>query len=211
MTGWNGMSRRYSRRAFLGGLAGLTGLLAACGGGSSKSGGTGSKSTSVGSLQPAATTAVTVAGTRYAHETMLADAAMLRGATSGVKIVALTPQADFAKGHVDGATQIDWPDLALNDSSSDAAIQRWQKQVEQKLGALGITPSDHVVAYDGGTLFATRLWWVLAVFKPTESAGPQWWSVCLAERRWSGIDQPPERRCGNLFRHGHALSASRAA
>ncbi len=161
MTEWSGMSRRYSRRAFLGGLAGLTGLLAACGGGS-KSGSSGTQSVSGGNAQPTGTTAVTVAGTRYAHETMLSDASMLIGSANGVKIVALTPQADFAKDHIEGAAQLDWPDLELSDSSSDTAIQSWQKQVEQKLGALGLAPKDKVVVYDGGTLFATRLWWVLA-------------------------------------------------
>ncbi len=163
MTGWDGMSRRYSRRAFLGGLAGLTGLLAACGGGS-KSGSTGNQSTAAagGNAQPTGTSAATVAGTRYAHEAMLADAALLRDATGSVKIVALTPQADFASGHIENAAQIDWSDLELSDSSSDAAIQRWQQQVQQKLGAVGLSPSDKVVAYDGGTLFAARFWWVLA-------------------------------------------------
>ncbi|MGA7673082.1 MAG: rhodanese-like domain-containing protein [Nitrolancea sp.] len=153
---------RYSRRAFLGGLAGLTGLLAACSRNSSKSGNSGTQSTGGGISQPTKTEAATVAGTRYANEAMLSDAAVLRGATSGVKIVALTPQADFAKGHIEGAAQIDWPDLELSDSSSDAAIQSWQMQVQQKLGGLGLSSSDKIVAYDGGTLFATRLWWVLA-------------------------------------------------
>ncbi len=154
------MTRRYSRRAFLGGLAGLTGLLAACSTSSSTS--STPVSTAVGILQQTSTPVATVASARYVNEKMLSDAAMLRGNESQASIVAFMSQQDYAKGHVDGAVQLDWPDLELSDSSTDSTIQQWQQQVEQKLGALGLSPLVRVVAYDNGTLFACRLWWVLA-------------------------------------------------
>ncbi|HEU0113766.1 MAG TPA: sulfurtransferase [Thermomicrobiales bacterium] len=75
-------------------------------------------------------------------------------------VVALTPAADFAKGHVPGAAQIDWSALNLADTS-DAAIAKWEGDIETKLTRLGLAPIDSVVVYDGGTLYAPRLWWIL--------------------------------------------------
>ncbi len=159
-----GTSKRYSRRVFLGGLVTLTGALAACSTGNKSNpstpvGGGPNAVQGVASSTPSSSAPI---GARYSNESMLADASMLHSSSSGVSIVALTPPADYNKGHIAGAEQIDWPDLELSDSSSEAAIQKWQQQVEQKLGNLGLSASDHIVAYDGGTLFGARLWWVLA-------------------------------------------------
>jgi thiosulfate/3-mercaptopyruvate sulfurtransferase len=144
-----------TRRTFVGGLIGLSGLLAACGG---------KGASGAGSAPSASASASAVAATPpvYAGADLLIEAAALAGEQPDVHIVALTPAKDFAAGHIAGASWIDWPDLNISDTSSDAALQSWQKQVEQKLGSLGLTSGDHVVAYDNGTLFAARLWWVLA-------------------------------------------------
>jgi len=93
---------------------------------------------------------------------MLADAQWLqtqRG-ESTVKVVALTSADDFAAGHVPGAAQIDWGDLDLVETS-DQAVATWREEIEQKLTALGLTMSDTVIIYDGGTFYAARLWWIL--------------------------------------------------
>jgi thiosulfate/3-mercaptopyruvate sulfurtransferase len=104
----------------------------------------------------------TPAAEGYAHPEILADVAWLKAHQSDPKlrVVALTAPDEFAKAHIPGAVQIDWPDLNLADTS-DPAIAKWQEEVEQKLTALGIAPDDTVVIYDGGTLYAARLWWVL--------------------------------------------------
>jgi thiosulfate/3-mercaptopyruvate sulfurtransferase len=98
----------------------------------------------------------------YANPDLLADPAWLTDHLTDetVKVIALTPQPDFEQGHIPGAAQINWTDLGLADTS-DPSIARWQEDVEQKLTAMGITPDDTVVIYDGGTLFAPRLWWIL--------------------------------------------------
>jgi thiosulfate/3-mercaptopyruvate sulfurtransferase len=75
-----------------------------------------------------------------------------------LNVIALTPPADFAGGHVEGATQVDWPDLALSESSQ---IPAWRTQMESLLTILGVETGDTVVIYDGGTLYAPRLWWIL--------------------------------------------------
>jgi thiosulfate/3-mercaptopyruvate sulfurtransferase len=99
---------------------------------------------------------------QYAHPELLADAAWLNAHLSdpNLRVVALMPADEFAKAHIQGAAQIDWPDLQVTDTS-DPSIARWQGEVEQKLTALGIAPDDTVVIYDNGTLYAARLWWVL--------------------------------------------------
>jgi thiosulfate/3-mercaptopyruvate sulfurtransferase len=109
-----------------------------------------------------ATPAASPTAEGYAHPELLADAAWLEAHLSDPKlrVVALTPKDEFAKAHIPGAVQIDWPDLNLADTS-DPSIARWQGEVEQKLTTLGIAPDDTVVIYDGGTLYAARLWWVL--------------------------------------------------
>ena len=98
----------------------------------------------------------------YAVPEWLVDAAWLadRLGDATVKVVALTPPGDFAAGHVPGAAQIDWPELEVTDTS-DPSIVRWQGEVEAALTELGLGPSDTVVVYDGGTLWAARLWWIL--------------------------------------------------
>lgn len=146
------LSTRLTRRAFAGGLLGLSGLMAACGG----KGASGAESVPIASASAVAATPVS------AEASLLLDATALVDEQPDVHIVALTPAKDFAGGHIAGASWIDWPDLNISDTSSDAALQSWQQGVEQKLGALGFTPGDRVVAYDNGTLFAARLWWVLA-------------------------------------------------
>jgi 3-mercaptopyruvate sulfurtransferase SseA len=50
-----------------------------------------------------------------------------------VRVVALAPQADYLRGHVPGAVQIDWSDLQVTDTS-DPSIAAWQSQVEGQLG-----------------------------------------------------------------------------
>lgn len=99
----------------------------------------------------------------YAHPELLVDAAWLaaRLADPAVRIVALTPADAFAAGHIPGAAQIDWPALEVTDTS-DPSIARWREAVEAELTRLGIGRGQTVAVYDDGTLFAARLWWVLA-------------------------------------------------
>jgi thiosulfate/3-mercaptopyruvate sulfurtransferase len=98
----------------------------------------------------------------YAHPEWLAEPDWLQAHLSdgGVKVVALTPAKDFGAGHIPGAAQIDWPDLQIVETS-DQSVKTWDSAVEGKLTAIGLAPGDTVVVYDGGTVYAPRLWWVL--------------------------------------------------
>jgi thiosulfate/3-mercaptopyruvate sulfurtransferase len=80
----------------------------------------------------------------------------------GHQIIALTPEEDFAAGHIPGAIQIDWSDLALVDSA-EATVEDWTVDVSQLLAARGVAPNTSVTIYDGGTFYAARLWWVLEI------------------------------------------------
>ncbi len=112
---------------------------------------------------PAATPEATPAAeNEYAHPEWLADAAWLRQhfADPHVRVVALTPEEDFARAHIPGAVQIDWPALEIVETS-DQSVAHWRGEVERQLTALGIQPDQTVVVYDGGTFYAARLWWML--------------------------------------------------
>jgi thiosulfate/3-mercaptopyruvate sulfurtransferase len=111
------------------------------------------------SAQPAGTP---VPEDQWAHPEWFADLAWLADhlADPTVRVIALMPLVDFAKGHIPGAAQIDWSDLNLTDSA-DATVERWRAVVEKQLTKLGVTPESTVVVYDGGTFYASRLWWVL--------------------------------------------------
>ena len=76
------------------------------------------------------------------------------------KIVALTPADEYAAGHIPGAIQIDWKPFEIIETG-DQQVDTWRVEVERLLTELGITPADTVVVYDGGTFYASRLWWVL--------------------------------------------------
>lgn len=74
--------------------------------------------------------------------------------------VGFMPADEFESAHIPGSVQIDWPDLEVIDTS-DESLERWRTEIGATLGDLGITPDNTVVAYDNGSLFAARLWWVL--------------------------------------------------
>lgn len=107
---------------------------------------------------PAATPVAT--GDGYAHPEWLVDPAWLDQHLHDehLIVIALTPANDFSAGHIEGAVQVDWPDLALSESSQ---IDSWRTQMEALLTKLGVERADTVVIYDGGTIYAPRLWWIL--------------------------------------------------
>jgi thiosulfate/3-mercaptopyruvate sulfurtransferase len=93
---------------------------------------------------------------------MLIDADRLAGFRSdpATILVGFMPEQDFAKDHIPGSVQLDWPVLEVTDTS-DESIAHWREQISQTLASLGITRDRPVAAYDAGTLFAARLWWIL--------------------------------------------------
>jgi thiosulfate/3-mercaptopyruvate sulfurtransferase len=114
------------------------------------------------SLAQALPSASPTAGGSHARPEMLIDAdwVLAHQDDPSVVLVGFMPAEDFAEGHIPGSVQLDWPVLEVIDTS-DASIEGWRDQTVQTLSSLGITRDHTVVAYDAGTLFAARLWWVL--------------------------------------------------
>lgn len=98
----------------------------------------------------------------YARPDLLVSAEWLREHRhqENLVMVGMISPTEFAAGHIPGSMQLDWPELEIVDTSP-LGIDAWQSQIAAILGQVGITPQSEVVAYDNGTLFAPRLWWIL--------------------------------------------------
>jgi thiosulfate/3-mercaptopyruvate sulfurtransferase len=72
--------------------------------------------------------------------------------------------AEFLEGHIPGAVYFDIDDIS--DHSTDLPhTMPSAAYFAQKVGALGISDTNHVVVYDGGGLFsAARVWWMFRTF-----------------------------------------------
>jgi thiosulfate/3-mercaptopyruvate sulfurtransferase len=106
----------------------------------------------------------------YAYPEMLIDAHGLEQFRTdpAAILVGFMPEEDFVHAHIPGSVQIDWPEFEVTDTS-DASIAEWRDRTAQKLASLGITMDRPIVAYDAGTLFAARLWWILHYLGHEES------------------------------------------
>ncbi len=109
---------------------------------------------------------------------------------SDSRIVALMRGETFAKGHIPGAVQIDWPALELG-TTTDAAIADWTGAMREVVASLGIGPASDVVIYDEGTLFAARLCWLLDYLghdaqRILDSGFPAWQQLGLPVTRGQG-------------------------
>lgn len=113
-------------------------------------------------LAESTSTASPMAATDYSEPGMLIEADRVTGPQSDPlpTLVAFMPAEDFAIGHIAGSVHLDWPTFEVIDTS-DTSIARWRERTSQLLASLGISCERPVIAYDAGTLFAARLWWIL--------------------------------------------------
>ena len=120
-----------------------------------------------GGTQGASATAIPqgAASGEYPRSDQLIDATWLLDHRDdpSLRIVAFVSSDSYASGHIPGAVQIDWPDVSFTDSSP-VTIQRWREDTARLLGERGISRDSTVVAYDDGSLWASRLWWILHQF-----------------------------------------------
>lgn len=98
-------------------------------------------------------------------------------------------RGQYASGHVPGAIHVYWlEDLSAADTSVTTFLPDAEEAAE-RLGRLGITHGKTVVAYsDGGNLYASRLWHVLAHYGHDR--------VALLDggiEKWQGEGRPLER------------------
>lgn len=72
--------------------------------------------------------------------------------------------AEFAQAHIPGARFLDLQSLTDSDSDVPAAYPT-RGQVEERLGALGVRPTDRIVLYDYSAMrTAARAWFVLRIY-----------------------------------------------
>src|SRR5215207_9980483 len=96
---------------------------------------------------------------RFAEPDWLVDPAWLARSfgKSNTKVVAVTTPQDYETAHIPGARLIDWSELMVTDTP-EATIETWRQPVEALLTERGLSPSDTIVLYDGGSFFSARLW-----------------------------------------------------
>ena len=101
--------------------------------------------------------------TAYAHPEWFVDADWLLAhrADPALRLLAFASADEFSAGHIPGSARVDGPALELGDTAAEAPIARWRAEMARLMATLGITDDSTVVAYDTGSLFATRPWWVL--------------------------------------------------
>ena len=84
--------------------------------------------------------------------------------SDGLKIVDLRPQEDFEKSHLPGAIHLDAGLLNREESPVGGLLPEFSS-IQSTIGALGLQPDDHIVAYDKGVgTAAARLLWVLDAY-----------------------------------------------
>lgn len=105
-----------------------------------------------------------VPAARYPRPEYLADTAWLADRLNdpAVRIVDLSPLADYRRGHIPGAVHVWWQDLIeVNNNTYGMLVDPASRR--RVLGAAGIGPSTTVVAYDNaGGRYAAYFLWVLA-------------------------------------------------
>lgn len=109
-------------------------------------------------------------GGEYGHPGMLINASRLARLQSerATILIGFMPEEDFIQANIPGSVQLDWPEFEVIDTS-DASIAEWRNRTARRLASLGITTGRPIVAYDAGTLFAARLWWILHYLGHEES------------------------------------------
>lgn len=116
-------------------------------------------------VPPAPTIAVKpVPAERYPRPELLADTAWLaeRIYDPSVRVVDLSPLADYRRGHLPNAVHVWWQDLVeFNNPTYGMLVGPEERR--RVLGGAGIEPGMTVVAYDNaGGRYAARFLWVLA-------------------------------------------------
>ena len=92
--------------------------------------------------------------------TMLVDPAWVTAQGHDPTRVAFMSEKEAGPGVIPGSTRLDWPDLEVKDTTPEG-LSAWVTSLTSRLPEAGILPMKPTLAYDAGSLFAARLWWVL--------------------------------------------------
>lgn len=78
----------------------------------------------------------------------------------GALAVALQDPGEFAQAHLPGAVQVTYQELDLA-TTTVRAVEEWRTTMAAKFAAFGVAADTEAIAYDPGTFYAARIWWVL--------------------------------------------------
>ncbi|MGN6484857.1 MAG: sulfurtransferase [Thermomicrobiales bacterium] len=104
-----------------------------------------------------ATPAASPVTTGFAHEGILIPPSAVPA--DGARIAVMEPDA-FNAGHIPGSRAFTEEQLAITDTS-DAALATWRAAMLDTMEGAGVRPGQPTLAYDDGTMFGARVWWVL--------------------------------------------------
>jgi thiosulfate/3-mercaptopyruvate sulfurtransferase len=82
-------------------------------------------------------------------------------------IVMFGTAKEYLNGRIDMADHLDWPDLDLMQSDPES-VATWAEQTKHVLLGHGINLDNLVAVVDYGTLFATRVFWVMTYLGATQ-------------------------------------------
>lgn len=91
---------------------------------------------------------------------MLVDPAWVAAQGNDLTRVAFMSEKEATPGVIPGSTRLDWPEIEVSDTTP-AGLDTWIETLTTLLPTAGILPMKTTLAYDAGSLFAARLWWVL--------------------------------------------------
>ena len=120
----------------------------------------------------------------YARPEMLVDTAWLQDhlLEPRIRVVDCDPRDAYRRAHIPGAVGV--KDNYFKDPE-DRTYVMTDEQIKAEMSSMGVGDDILVIAYDGfGSLYATRLWWVLSYFGHENvkvlNGG---WNKWFAERR----------------------------
>ncbi len=117
-----------------------------------------------GAARPPTLTVKPVPAERYPRPDLLADTAWLAGRLDDprLRVVDLSPIADYRRGHIPNAVHVWWQDL-IEIHNDTYGMLVGAERLREVLSRAGIEPGMTVVAYDNQSgRYAARFLWVLA-------------------------------------------------
>lgn len=93
----------------------------------------------------------------FAHDGILISADAVPA--DGARIAVMTPDS-FNEGHIPGSRAFTEDQLAITDTSAPA-LASWRASMLDTMAEAGVRLGSPTLAYDDGTMYGARIWWVL--------------------------------------------------
>lgn len=117
--------------------------------------------TAIGTKTYSAAASTPVASPVATDDGILIAAADAIGLTQDSQWFAVLDSGEFASGHIEGSSRLNWDEMTLADTS-EQGIAAWEEDMRSLLSARGVVADAPTIVYDAGSLFAARGWWQLS-------------------------------------------------